>query len=413
MKILIVNLHSALNLGDDGIMLATLTMLREVFPEADITAAANDPDSWQKYQGIEAISSLCSWVADCRMGHFRRKLYLMPIYLGLLIIAALLFRFLHKKIFFGSPQQRQLLSSYYNADLILSCGGGNFYAHHSKSPALVWALVTLAFAIGLGKRTIMLPQSIGPIEGKTQRFLTSLLLNQINQIMLRENRSVDFVRTKLRIQKECILLPDMAFGLPILSTPPHSKAKEGLQIGVTVIDRTAQNSLFEQQEAYEQAIETLLINLINELGAHINIFVQCYGPSPDQDDRIVAHRLYKRMQQYKNEITLRDSFHGVLEIREAYHSMDCLIGTRMHTAIFALGGGVPIVLIAYQPKAQGVMEFFGLKDYCCDIDGVTCNQLYQLVCDALKNRDEISQRIAEKYAKSKKQLQMLGHYLLK
>ena len=92
MDILIVNVHSALNLGDEGIMRSTLALLREAYPGASITVAANDPESWQRYSRISVVDSMCNWSADCRLGDFRTGAIRMPVYVALLVISALAYR---------------------------------------------------------------------------------------------------------------------------------------------------------------------------------------------------------------------------------------------------------------------------------------------------------------------------------
>ena len=64
MNILILNVHSALNLGDDAIMHATLRGLQDLYPTATITVAANDPDSWRKFKRVRVVGSLTTWVVD-------------------------------------------------------------------------------------------------------------------------------------------------------------------------------------------------------------------------------------------------------------------------------------------------------------------------------------------------------------
>ncbi len=41
--------------------------------------------------------------------------------------------------------------------------------------------------------------------------------------------------------------------------------------------------------------------------------------------------------------------------------MDLFLGTRLHSNIFALVAGVPVVAVAYQYKTFGLMEMIGLK----------------------------------------------------
>jgi colanic acid/amylovoran biosynthesis protein len=387
MKILLLNLHSALNLGDDAIMQATLRTLREAYPDAQIAVAANDPGSWQKYDDIEVLSSLATGVADPAQGRWRKRAFLMPLTAGLLLWATAGYRLLGARIQWGTPEQRRLLNCYYDADLILSCGGGNFYAHRSLSPALIWALLTLAFAVGLGKPVVMLPQSFGPIEGQLQRRLAHWTFNRVRLIMARERRSIAFVTDTLRVATPVVLVPDLAFGLaqPVIGPVRHVPPR----VGVTVIDRGAQSSRFRGQQGYEDTLVTLLVRLAHEHDAQIHIFCQCYGPSPDQDDRLVARRVYERITQRGVETNLHISFRDARDIIAAYGELDLLVGTRMHTGIFALCNAVPVLLIGYQPKACGVMASFDLDRYCCDIANLDADALYALACELLQRQAEL------------------------
>ena len=398
MNILILNVHSGLNLGDDAIMQTTIHGLATSYPGADITVAANDPDSWGHYNEISVVSSLCTWVADCRMGKWRSRLYLMPVCLVFLFAAAVLYRLFGVKLRLGNNAKRQLLDAFYGADLVLSCGGGNFYAHHGASPALFWAFATLAFPLSLGKKVAMLPQSVGPIEGGFQRFLARAVLRHVRIIMVREPISKLFIRETLRLDQVKIQeLPDLAFGLLNLPSPEMSQplsSAASFSLGITIIDRAAQNPLFTRQQIYEDAIASAAKKLIDGQNAASYLFVQCYGPSPDQDDRLLVHRFARRLNEFSDSVMVLDSFTDSKVVKAYYGHMDCVIATRMHTAVFALLNKVPVILIGYQQKSQGLMETFGLHDYYCDIDEITPDRLIDMVEKALSNRHEIEKQIS-------------------
>jgi colanic acid/amylovoran biosynthesis protein len=397
MNILIVNLHSALNLGDDAIMQATLQALKESFPEAAITAAANDPDSWRKYTDISVVGSLTWWVIDRSRGAWRWRKPHAIVYAGLLALAIGLYRSLNVKFLFGSAEQRRLLTAYYSADLVLSCGGGNFYAHRPLSIAFIWSLLTLATATTLRKRTIMLPQSLGPIEGRFQRWLARGVFDHVARILLREQQSAEFLRL-LHVRQEPIVLADLAFALPAAADDVGLLTRENqrLRIGVTAMDRGAQEKRFRRQAIYEDALTSLLLRLQARYDVSFYIFCQCYGPSVDQDDRACAHRIHKRLCAGGARSTVLDNFSGAQEVRSAYKAMACVIGTRMHAGIFALSHGVPTILIGYQPKALGTMSLFDLERYCCDIERFTSDELYELACEVLDQRRALSTHIRER-----------------
>ena len=403
MNILIVNVHSALNLGDDAIMYTTIRSIQHRFPDANITVAANDPDSWAKYEHIEVSNALCTWIANCRLGLWRQRFYLTPFVILFLCLSAILFRLFNIGLHTGSYEKDQLLDAYFNTDLVLSCGGGNFYAHGPLSPGFVWNLITLGFAVGLKKRVIMLPQSIGPIEHWWQRVLAKAILNRVDTIMVREPESERFIISTLKLTRPPIPIPDLAFGLPpvvgrlpVKITQNDSK----LRVGFTIIDRSAQNPNFLDQETYEDAICSLITKLDQEYSAEIFLIIQCYGPSKDQDDRNITNRIYQRLQNHIANISVLDNFNDALEIKSAIKALDFVIGTRMHTGIFALSNSIPVILMGYQPKTCGMMKSFGLPKYCCEMEEVTEQGLDDLIEDLQRNLDDLKWEISANFSKT-------------
>ncbi len=404
MRILLTNLHSALNLGDDAIMAGTLAGLERLYPGARITVAANDPQSWRKYPQVEVVGSLCTWVADCRMGRWRRGILRMALYALLLLVASLLYRLWRVRLLLRNVERRKLLNAYYEADLVLSCGGGNFYAHHSPSPGFLWALAAVALPLGMGKPVVMLPQSAGPIEGRGQRAFARWVFRRVSLIMVREERSQQFLRETLGVDRAVTVLPDLAFSQPA-QVQAGVLAKRSLQVGVTVIDRGAQTGGTVNQAGYERCLASVLERLQHEQEAEIHLFVQCYGPSPDQDDRQVTQRLMDELVRRKISAQLHAHFDDAAVLRRSLAGMDLIIASRMHTGIFALSNGTPVVMIAYQPKAAGVMASFGLDDYCLDIATLSEESLGATVLRAVARREMLAGQIAERYARLQPELQ--------
>jgi colanic acid/amylovoran biosynthesis protein len=402
MNILIVNVHSALNLGDEAIMASTLDTLRRDFPQASIRIAANDPASWQTVSGVQVIPSLCSWVGDCRLGIFRQTLGRMPIVAFFLVLAGLLYRAFHIRLRLGAPEKNALLDAYYNADLVLSCGGGNFYAHHPLSPAYFWALAALAFPVLCGKITCMLPQSVGPVVGAFQRTAAAFVFRSVTCLLVREQKSYEFLKRDLKLEREIPVLPDLAFGLPCISAPQGNTSPaetHPLRIGVTVMDRGAQDRQFSRQQDYEDALVATLLRLRRSQPVEITFFVQVYGPSPQHDDRIATRRVFEGVSQLIPEATkLREGYQSADELRRAYGGMDLLLGTRLHTAILAMSASVPAVLIGYQPKSYGTMQLMGQEMFCLNIDEISADRLYHLIDSALSIREVLRQNIIARYS---------------
>lgn len=412
---LIVNLHSAQNLGDEAIMHETLRRLRQVYPAACITLAANDPESWKKFDFVEVIPSLTTWALSLHDRHWRLRLVHIPLDMIRLIFAILFYRWWERKYLFGSEEQRKLLSAYYASDMVLSCGGGNFSAYRRLSPFFLWGLLALWLAACLGKKLIMLPQSIGPIKGRLQTDLARRVFLRTDLIMTREMLTSAFLVKELRLSKPTVFIPDLAFGLPhVPAKLPLSipRAENHLKIGLTLMDRGAQTRSFSSQQKYEDALHTLVKKLLDHKnGLCIYLFSQCYGPGMDHDDRLIVRRMNERLQDYAGRVFLVREFRDALEIKAAYNCMDCVIGTRLHTGIFALSESVPVVLIGYQPKTFGIMRSLGLEQYCVDIETVDEDALYIKVLELLENRQNFRELTRPLLVQIQNQLEVWPHYL--
>jgi colanic acid/amylovoran biosynthesis protein len=169
-----------------------------------------------------------------------------------------------------------------------------------------------------------------------------------------------------------------------------------LRVGITIIDRGAQDPQFQNQSNYESALESAITKLIETNQADIFLFVQCYGPSPSHDDRIITNRVYQKLQNDSRKINILESFEDALAIKDAYGLMDMVIGTRMHTGVFALSQGIPAILIGYQPKAKGMMEAVGLDRFYCDIDQISPESLCLMVDNLLDERNLLGLQITER-----------------
>ncbi len=406
MNVLIINLHSALNLGDNAITQAAIYHLRKAYPGVTITVTANDPSSYQRYTDFCHTGTPITWIARVRHGRYRGTLILTPYYVLLLAAAALCYRVLGRRMYFGSHLQRQWLKAYYEADLVLGTGGGYYYAYRPLSLFFVWSLIGVAFALALGKKVILLPQSIGPIEGRSQRLLARIVLGRAARLLVREPLSAAYVTRQLGIARRPPVIPDLAFACPdhwLPQTPRRSRRGERPRVGVTVMDYAAQIAGRFDQLAYEETLAALLFKLADDYGASIEIFCQCYGPTSDQDDRAASARLFERLRGRVERVRLREPFWEPQDITAEYAQLDLLIGTRMHSCILALTASVPVLTIGYLPKSMGTMVLLGLDRYCCDIRTVTADALYERAAELLGGKEGLRELITARVLEARSQ----------
>lgn len=411
-RVLLLGVHSALNRGDDAIMAQTLRYLKESFPSVTVTIAASDPQSWQHYAGsdVQIVGSLAHGVVDRTGGSWRwRKEALAAVGIRTMV-KILQYRVRNRMDDGGQDDLSRLLSVYASADKVYVCGGGNLYTQRQLSVAFLWLVFSIAVSVWLRKPTAMLPQSIGPVVGWGQRAVLRWLVDRMDIVMVRELESRAFLRS-LGCRASPIVLPDLAFGLPpVYKAAPHSSER---WLGLTVMDFGAQNSRFEGQRAYEDALVEAVWTVTRSscVPVRVFVFVQCFGPSQDQDDRGCSRRVYERLRAITSSVQLVDQEADAQSLRQRYAEMDCMIGTRMHTAIFAASGGVPLILVAYQPKAVGTMHLLGLSEYVCNIHDLTGQRLAALIASAHEHRVNLTEGLRLRYLALNAELEQIRSYL--
>ncbi len=405
MNILLVNPHSPQNAGDLAILHSALAQLAETFPEAQLayTMTDNQPSPWVP-RGVPSIPSSMQWVtrrtAD---GGWRWHKGSALGYVVWLLLVAAVYRVTKWRWLPADWQRRQWMEAYYNADVIVGNGGGYLYARNQTSIAFLWLWLGMALAIIMGKPLILLPQSFGPLPGRLQQTLLRWLVNRADLVAAREFRSVEFLQT-IQVQTPVLLLPDLAF-LTVETTRAEVLellARFGVplddgrpKIGLTLMDWGAQNPNFAQQASYEAGIVQLIQFVQNRYNAHVILFAQCCGPTPDQDDRHISRRIAARVAPH-NPVYVIDTLLPASMLKAAYRELDALVATRMHAAIFSLTAHTPTLVIGYLHKSIGIMQTVGLGAYVTDIGAVSGAALCEQFAALWSERHPIHQRLAER-----------------
>lgn len=409
MHILIVNVHSVRNAGDDALLQAALHQLRGQFPTATFTLAMNDPAG---YQGAEqVVDSFLPW--------FRRPAFHGPIWrtwrwwaapwlLGQLLLGVRWVRWSGRPLTIGlSPQQQRLIRAYATADLVASCPGGYLYSTGKLGLWLLVTLLTLAYGLWLGKPVYLLPQTIGPIQYGWERWLLRRLLPQIRQIYVRDDYSRQVIEQAGIHHPQLVLTPDLAFGFQ----PPDGGAGiellhglgidptvEGPLFGVTLINWAGMESSFQRQAAYEAAVAQAINTFVTRHGGRAMLFAQVRGPSRAEDDREPARRVKASLPELGDRVVVVEQEVTTAQLKAAYGLMTIFLGSRLHSNIFALTSGVPVIAIAYLPKTRGVMATLGLTPWVVDIDQVEGATLARLVEELYQDRAAVQAQIQQAIA---------------
>ncbi|MGY3363863.1 colanic acid/amylovoran biosynthesis protein [Bradyrhizobium sp. GM2.4] len=399
-KYLIVNAFGRSNRGDSVLLDECIEQLRTVDPAATMmgvvfegisSAAAAHPDvDWSERignayrfsgligRGEQLIYLFVAWVA-CATGYFR--------------LAALL-----------PPHQRKTLAAYRTADTVISAPGGYI---HDTNFAYLFALFHIYLGMLLGCRTVLAPQSLGPIRSRFGIWATRFVLSRCEIICVREGYSRDFLVRDVGIAPNSIVVAgDSAFwNLQVDRDGSEAGellegiglAKEEAFVGATVVDWPFPHAAnpVESRARYEQTLVEVFAMIYRRYGLRTVIFNQVAS------DLALAHRVARRSGGY---VLVHKTETEPEVLRGAIGKSQIFVGTRFHSCIFAMMEARPITAISYLPKTEFIMKDLGLESRVVDIDAINAEVLGRLVIESLEEGPALSARIdraVENYRKEK------------
>lgn len=298
-------------------------------------------------------------------------------------------------------------SNYTNAlkesDLIIACPGGYL---HDANFSIFTLLVNLTLAVRSKKKIIYAPQSIGPINNKYFRYLTKKVLKNANAIFTRENFSYQYCINNLECDPSKVYeVIDMAF---YDCEYKKNTIKENLNnkkyIACTLI-KWLYPHMDNKELLYKKYLKALVDYfeyVIEELHLDVVILKQIEKYGIDSGDEQIFKDIKPYIKsQYRDNIHFIEDEITYMEMKGIIKDAQFFVGSRMHSNIFALQQGIPVIAISYQPKTEYIMSSLGLSDYSLSIIDLTKEDLInvtQKLQTSWTNKDHI---IAEKAAESK------------
>lgn len=347
-KILISGYYGFNNIGDEAILKGLLEGIRSRLSPVDILVLSKFPDFTAKKHDVRAIN--------------RINLF---------------------KIF------REMRSM----DMLVSGGGSLFQDVTSKrSIAYYLGIIWLAKRV-FRKKVMIYSQGIGPVTKKYNRYLLAKMLNQIDVINVRDEKSKAEL-ISLGVTKEILVTTDTVFNI---CKPPLEKGKALLQkidsknhkpyIGISV----------RYWEANDQKIclETAkLCELLVEKTGHRPVLI----PFHFHRDLQLMRKIYATLpQSIRGEVLLMEEYLYVEDYLSLVGNLDIMVGMRLHGLIFATLMEVYPIGISYDPKIQSFMKILR-RQPAMEVSQIDAESLCQEVMDALENLQEKRKDLSENLA---------------
>ncbi len=391
--LVILNSHGD-NRGDEAAQRSMVRTLTELIPQARFTILTHSPKGLSMPDGIEVRRTFAAW--DRRFPFFHLPLIL--VWLGLRKLGMKL-SWLNGFHLFGS------LDRIANADLVISAPGGPYIGDLYKSHEVSEHLFGLWIAEKLGKIPMIYGPSMGPFRPTRRNNLRRRILDRASVITLRDPISKQYLEDLNIIRPLIYVTADSAFQDSVAADPRRLEEillSEGIVdpdepdkplIGITPAGarwnfRGAADPRARQTE-YEKLMAMAIDHLVETYRCRVVFFPQLYGRSSD----LPLLRSIVDKTRCTDSIRILSNQHDS-DIQQAVISrMDLMLANRYHSAIFAIKQAVPLVCIAYEHKARGVMRQAGVEEYLIDIDKLSFESLTDRVALAWDNRRTIREKL--------------------
>jgi colanic acid/amylovoran biosynthesis protein len=401
----VVILHGAgyFNVGDLGIVDATIERLREELGEIDVKLIdpyADRMGAWRRIhgspiRGFERPLAGANEVPDFVQVPMSRYAMVGAMFRYLCLCVGAIVRRRFGVWLPGTGFLRELAWG----DIIISRGGG--FLLDSGGVGIIRAhLLTLSLATMVGRPVVIYAQSVGPFKRKLGARLTARVLNRMALITVREPLSMEIVRGLGLRHPRVELTADEAFLLPMLTGADRDAAlaAAGLQpgtlrVGVAPVPWQFPLSArgIDHQARYLEVLSDTINWLIEERGADIYLNANVESPIGPSDRTFIEGQLLPRIRRREKARVLPAL--DARQLKTVIGELDLFFGTRMHANIFALGAEVPTLAISYLPKTAGIMQMLGLQEYVFAIDKMSSADVRAAAESLLDRQAEIRIKI--------------------
>lgn len=276
------------------------------------------------------------------------------------------------------------------ADFVIFGGGGLLQDDDSLIKVPYWT-ARLTLVRLFARRVEGLSIGAGPLDYRISRACAALALKSMHRVSVRD----DIARTTL--QSECSrkidVVPDPAFLLAPASTElaRNLLADAGIPLSPQPLIGVAARRWFHTQSdliphklagglpwrksrgrqkmaMLTQYIAAALDATISHTGAHV-VFLPTYNVGHEADAD-VCRAIAARMQSGQRSVLIIDDPAVYKAVAAQMHVMLC---GRMHPAILAAGGKVPIVGLAYNQKFRGTFRLLDQEHRCVELTDIVAN----------------------------------------
>jgi polysaccharide pyruvyl transferase WcaK-like protein len=262
----------------------------------------------------------------------------------------------------------------------------------ATEPYEVWGRTYNALAAILFRKPVAcIGASIWPLRHRLSRALARAVLGRCIFVSLRDRSSYDYAQSLLR-DKPCVLrlLPDLSLYFFARSARRDRRLPpEPHTLGLTVVDYRKSGE--KARRGYIKALHGCLKDFLARDGTTVVLIPQV--TTAWQSTAALEADLLRGLDPAR---VRREAGHPtVSQLTAIYGGVDLLIATRMHSAIFALTQGTPVVTIPYVAGGKwGILDMMEAKGVDIPFVGIGADGLERKIEAVWRRREELLASVA-------------------
>lgn len=294
-----------------------------------------------------------------------------------------------------------------DADVCLMIGGTTFT--DAQLVKVIFNVACLLPAILLGKKSMMVSQTLGPFRKWPNRLCARWCLSRMDLVAPRGRASLEHVR-QLNLPCQVEYLPDAAFSLVvgpevdrrirgIYADLPRGKGIVGLCIN-SIVEKKCRSLGIDHHGAWVK-----LIAYLRDRGYTVLLIPHSMRPKSllRHNNDLLSLREIVRMLPTMERTYLIEQPYDCKELRVVVGLADYCVVSRFHAMISALCNGVPTLVYGWGfQKYREVMAEFRLEEYCHDAADLSGGNLIEGFEQIVQDASLIRQRIVENLPRMKR-----------
>ena len=272
-------------------------------------------------------------------------------------------------------------------DLLVSGGGSLFQDVTSKrSIAYYIGIIWLAKRV-FNKKVMIYSQGIGPVNKSYNRWLLGRMLNMIDCINVRDEKSALELK-RLGVTKDILVTTDTVFGISKPSLTEGQNILRKMDPGGTKPYIGISVRHWHDNEKIIKETAKLCAGIARDTG-HKAVLI----PFHFHKDLKLMQSVYDRLDdQTKRNVLIMDEYLYVEDYLSFIGNMDIMLAMRLHGLIFSVLMGVYPVGLSYDPKIQSFLHMMQRED-AMEVEDMDADILLDQIKDAILNNTENKERL--------------------